>query len=425
MFFIGAKAQTIRPLDIGDTLPIVAFGETLLNNAPAKTINDLKGKLVILDFYATTCSSCVKAFPSLDSLQQAFKNEIQIVIVNYETKSKVEQVFKKRNNQFPQAPMMVSDTLLNKLFPHQGIPHHVWIDQHGVIRYITFGPNATANNVQRFLHGEDLRLSRKKELLDFNRTVNLYSEGGGRWIKDIQYHTLYTKGLYGVYNVVGVIDADPMINKQTIRFVNVPLKKLFQVAYNECGGDGTYDTDNRIDFRAKNVFGFLAEEWTDSLIDRWNQQCHASYEAVLPGTDNKLLYEVMRRDLNIYSPFIGHIEKQKVKCLVLVNNGIKPIKGSIDDSTYTSSEKDGLITKNYSIANSILPYLQGYNVYIKTPIIDVTGYTKGVDINLKQQPTHLDDPAKLASIQRELQSNGLDLKEEYRVIDMLVIEDRK
>jgi hypothetical protein len=129
--------------------------------------------------------------------------------------------------------------------------------------------------------------------------------------------------------------------------------------------------------------------------------------------------------LNIYSPFVGHIEKQKVKCLVLVNKGIQPWREGMHDSTYISSEKDGLVTKNYTIANSILPYLQDYNVDIKTPIIDGTGYTKGVDITLKQPPTHLNDPAKLASIRSELQSNGLDLKEEYRVIDMLVIEDKK
>jgi hypothetical protein len=69
--------------------------------------------------------------------------------------------------------------------------------------------------------------------------------------------------------------------------------------------------------------------------------------------------------------------------------------------------------------------LQDCNPKIQTPIVDGTGYSNKIDIDLSLFPTNLDEPAKLASVRAALQRNGLDLKEEYREIERLVIEDRK
>ncbi|MBV4359086.1 TlpA family protein disulfide reductase [Pinibacter aurantiacus] len=420
-----AKGQNMRPLMIGDTLPQVLFGETLLDNAPAKTINDIKAKLIILDFWSTGCLGCIHGMPHLDSLQQAFNHNIQIVIVCNSNRKNVASLFKRIKKEYPRVPMMLNDTLLHTLFPHTTVPHHVWIDQQGVVQFITYDHNATWSNIERFLRGEQLQLATKKELVDFNDEVSLFSEGKGRWNKDIQFHTLYAKSLDGVENVMPVLYTDTVNNCSTIRAINVPIRTLFQYAYNESFGEGEFYLDNRLDVRTKNSAFFSYEEPTDSLINGWKQKARASYEAVLPGTDSKLLFMMMRRDLNMYSPFVGHVEKQKVKCLVLINSGIEPSKGKASDSTYESSLEQGLIVTNYTIQNSVLSYLQNCNPQIKTPIIDGTGYAKGIDMVLKQFPNHLDDPAKLASVRLELQQSGLDIKEAYREIDMLVIEDHK
>src|ERR1700744_1914333 len=70
-------AQT-KALQVGDKLPDMTFDNIV--NAPYNhiTTGDLKGKLILLDFGDITCGSCVLGLTQLNTLQQKYKNNIQI-----------------------------------------------------------------------------------------------------------------------------------------------------------------------------------------------------------------------------------------------------------------------------------------------------------------------------------------------------------
>src|SRR6185312_10987349 len=76
---LHAQQPALKPLSIGDTVPDITL--TNVYNYPSSTIklSDLKGKLVILDFWSTWCGSCIEAMPESEKLQNGFGNKIQII----------------------------------------------------------------------------------------------------------------------------------------------------------------------------------------------------------------------------------------------------------------------------------------------------------------------------------------------------------
>jgi len=56
--------------------------EFLLNNSKTVKLTDLKGKIVLLDFWYRGCFPCLKATPDLIKIQEEFKNDLVIIGIN-------------------------------------------------------------------------------------------------------------------------------------------------------------------------------------------------------------------------------------------------------------------------------------------------------------------------------------------------------
>src|SRR5829696_2286085 len=96
MIAVLSGTSQVKPVRIGQPVPDVSLDK--LVNYPASTIklSDFRGKLLILDFWATWCSPCIAAFPKLDSLQRKFGDKLQILSVTKESKSIVKQFLSKQ-----------------------------------------------------------------------------------------------------------------------------------------------------------------------------------------------------------------------------------------------------------------------------------------------------------------------------------------
>lgn len=95
------------------------------------TLNDFKGKIVFLTFWATWCGFCARELPSIQKIYEEYKNKgIEFITVSPEDPSKVERYIKYYNYTFP-AYIQTSSTPPD--FRTQGIPSNFILDREGKI----------------------------------------------------------------------------------------------------------------------------------------------------------------------------------------------------------------------------------------------------------------------------------------------------
>ena len=128
------------------TAPVNTASESVEKNnqkAPAFTLEDIngkkvslsdfKGKVVIVDFWATWCPPCRKSIPDLIELQKKYKNKIAVIgiSVDMDTKSNVAPFVKQ--NKINYKVLYASPEVVQNYGNIDAIPTSFIIDQHGNI----------------------------------------------------------------------------------------------------------------------------------------------------------------------------------------------------------------------------------------------------------------------------------------------------
>ena len=127
-------------LKVGDTLPDLA-GFKLEGQLP----DPLKGKIVVVDFWASWCLPCAKSFPVLDELQKKYGDRIVVLAVNVdEKKSKMEGFLAKHSVSF--AVVRDAEQKLVAVVEPATMPTSFILDGGGKVRFLHNG-----------FHGEDTR----------------------------------------------------------------------------------------------------------------------------------------------------------------------------------------------------------------------------------------------------------------------------
>ncbi|HKT33339.1 MAG TPA: TlpA family protein disulfide reductase [Nitrospira sp.] len=105
-----------------------------------QSLNDYRGKVVLLNFWATWCKPCTTEMPAMQATYDklADKGFVVLAINELEDEAKVREHIKQYGHTFP--VLMDRDNKVANQFGVYGLPVSFFIDQRGVVReYIKGG----------------------------------------------------------------------------------------------------------------------------------------------------------------------------------------------------------------------------------------------------------------------------------------------
>lgn len=128
-----------------------------LKNMKGETVSlsNFKGKVVVLDFWATWCKPCINSFPGMQTAMNKYKNNQDVVFLfidcferqeNYE--SAVKSFIAENDYTFNVLfDNMSEEETITKNYGIKGIPNKVIIDKDGYIRFQSSGSGSDVNQI--------------------------------------------------------------------------------------------------------------------------------------------------------------------------------------------------------------------------------------------------------------------------------------
>ncbi|MBB2146804.1 redoxin family protein [Pedobacter sp. LMG 31464] len=438
-------------LHIGNRMPNIKLDFKDSKSVNVVSFADLKGKLVIFDFWSTYCPDCVASFPYMEELQNKFKDKIQVILVNsVNSDEDINKLFENTLPSFkgkfiprPKLPSIQGITGKNllKLFPHLVEPFHAWVDPTGIVRLL--GSQINSHNMDKI---SEVIEGRAVTFIDYNKNYNgkePFFLGINKKLEILKSGSIITSYSPDLADPLGKIFENRIDSLAgTIRnsLINFRLVDLYQYAFSDHLKyfnkiNLNANRTNQIVLFVKDTLNYsIAFKDFNKLTDLDLQKSSYSYESILPQkTPNSVRKEYMLQDLNRYFSYklgaFGELKKIDVKCLVLIRTSnvdkLKAINTTRDVRDTLIENKAFRIYKGCEMREVIRTTIfdDENNPLLKDRILlDETFYQGKIDmimpIILSKQHITLDD------LRKSLIKYDLDIVEKTRLVERIVISEK-
>ena len=133
----SALAEAPTAAEIGREAP--DFELTQLDGETFR-LSEHRGKVVLLNVWATWCPPCVAEMPDIQALSENYPDDLTVIGVSVDTDPAVVEEFIAENGYTYRFAMDTADWLIaSQLYPTAGIPESVFINADGTVTDIIIG----------------------------------------------------------------------------------------------------------------------------------------------------------------------------------------------------------------------------------------------------------------------------------------------
>ena len=401
-------------LTIGDQIPAgIEFAQVLQFSSDKLRLDDYRGKYVILEFWAPTCSLSTGSLADMDELQDHYGDRLAILPITIFPESRVQEVLKAYSAlQGLEIPLIIDAKKMREYFPHSLLPHFVILDPEGRVAAITSQSDITVENLDKLLAGDESVFREKiDKRIKLDRNAKLISESSQVENKNIWFQSAMTGYIPGLGGSI-IQDYSGLSH---IRIVNMSILSHFQLAYSE-RDLVDYFGRNRIETPGFGPEELFAEKVGQDALDWMEEGTHVfGYELIAPPHLNP--YELMQEDLKRFFPQVKASVESKTKTVyaLVQMEGQQYPKAMAGKQAYQAAG-NGVRMRNYPLQGFVYHLNSSFQQNNPYPIVNRTGIDYPIDLSLDAKLSNIE------SLREALLMNGLDLVKQEEVISVLVLE---
>lgn len=395
------NSQELMP---GDTIPGLTIKNLLYKEDDSIRISDLKGNLILLDFWATYCIPCVRNMKKLDSLQEQFVNDLKVIAITHEDRKRVTDFFSRRKENH-RISIVTDDTVLTEMFPHTVVPHYAWIDREGMLLATTSVESVTAANISKVIAGESPDFVEKRDIVNYDYGKPLESD-------EILFRSVIAPYKPGLNAMGKIYFKSPVRNR--MQAYNSSISLLYALAFDQ----QIFFSERRLILEVNNPEKYIFPK--DGLVNEWRKKYAFCFDLIVDSNNADKLNKIMVSVLDQYFGVSGTLEWIDTTCYVLIrtsscekfkSKGEKP-------EAYLTDESDNYLPKylrNRSVSILVRAMLSMNKLLY---VIDESGIKGNVTIEFSAP---LDD---IDGLNKDLSKYDLKIISTKRKVPFIVIKDK-